>query len=172
MKFICNKLHVISGRLTLDLIRLLFHFSYTLVSIDCVITKMKTTIMMWKTFYFALYTWIYTILVRSCHIVRHIEIVMTAPNARKPITVHSLIRFVLFFRYSLTKYNLIDCKSKCFCFFPDFFHYECKVRQPCSSLIINCTWNDVPFDCCRYFLPIQTTLGKCYLLNSIQITKK
>lgn len=121
MKFICNKLHVISGRLTLDLIRLLFHFSYTLVSIDCVITKMKTTIMMWKTFYFALYTWIYTILVRSCHIVRHIEIVMTAPNARKPITVHSLIRFVLFFRYSLTKYNIIDCKSKCFCFFPIFF---------------------------------------------------
>lgn len=47
-----------------------------------------------------------------------------------------------------------------------------QVRLPCSQLIINCTWNDTPFECCRYFLPIKTTLGRCFILNSIQLTEK
>uniref|UniRef100_A0A182K920 Sodium channel protein Nach n=1 Tax=Anopheles christyi TaxID=43041 RepID=A0A182K920_9DIPT len=42
------------------------------------------------------------------------------------------------------------------------------VRANCSELFHECRWNEKPFDCCRYFLPIETTVGSCYLLNSVQ----
>uniref|UniRef100_A0A182VKQ6 Uncharacterized protein n=1 Tax=Anopheles merus TaxID=30066 RepID=A0A182VKQ6_ANOME len=46
------------------------------------------------------------------------------------------------------------------------------VRANCSTLFRECRWNDKPFDCCRYFQPIETTIGTCYLLNSLQTVEK
>uniref|UniRef100_A0A182PLR2 Sodium channel protein Nach n=1 Tax=Anopheles epiroticus TaxID=199890 RepID=A0A182PLR2_9DIPT len=46
------------------------------------------------------------------------------------------------------------------------------VRTNCSELFQECRWNDQPFDCCRYFQPIETTMGSCFLLNSIQTVQK
>ncbi|XP_055906306.1 pickpocket protein 19 [Eupeodes corollae] len=46
------------------------------------------------------------------------------------------------------------------------------VRQNCSNLIENCSWNDKPFNCCDYFLPLQTSVGLCFVLNSEQTTKR
>lgn len=69
-----------------------------------------------------------------------------------------------FFRSSITfsiKMCFVDCLM---CGF--------QILQPCSKLISSCIWNGKPFDCCKYFHPIQTTIGKCYLLNSIQNNEK
>ncbi|XP_055854232.1 pickpocket protein 19 [Episyrphus balteatus] len=46
------------------------------------------------------------------------------------------------------------------------------VRVTCPELLFNCTWNGKPFNCCDYFLPLQTSLGRCFILNSIQTTKR
>lgn len=56
--------------------------------------------------------------------------------------------------------------KKCFCFF------NVQVRRNCSQLITKCVFNGESFPCCDYFLPIQTTLGRCFLLNSIQLTER
>ncbi|CAO1403050.1 unnamed protein product [Diamesa serratosioi] len=47
-----------------------------------------------------------------------------------------------------------------------------KVRSNCSKLFLECLWNEVSFDCCHYFIPLKTTMGKCFLLNSIQTVTK
>jgi amiloride-sensitive sodium channel len=47
-----------------------------------------------------------------------------------------------------------------------------KVRANCTTLFAECSWNGQMFDCCRYFHPVQTTLGTCYILNSVQAVEK
>lgn len=34
-------------------------------------------------------------------------------------------------------------------------------------MITNCTWNELEFDCCKMFLPLETEFGTCYTINSI-----
>ncbi|XP_066996183.2 sodium channel protein Nach [Anabrus simplex] len=40
-------------------------------------------------------------------------------------------------------------------------------RTPCVSVFTNCKWNNKPFNCCQYFLPLPTELGICYSINNI-----
>lgn len=53
--------------------------------------------------------------------------------------------------------------------------YQCysilKVRSSCDDIMDNCTWMKQPFDCCKEFKFIQTELGPCYIINSVQIQK-
>ncbi|XP_044746369.1 pickpocket protein 11-like [Coccinella septempunctata] len=42
-----------------------------------------------------------------------------------------------------------------------------KRRKPCNSLFRICKWNDIEFDCCEKFLPLETEYGICYSLNSL-----
>lgn len=45
------------------------------------------------------------------------------------------------------------------------------IRSSCDDVFSQCRWttaiNSESFDCCTYFLPIQTEVGLCYALNSI-----
>lgn len=50
--------------------------------------------------------------------------------------------------------------------------YADRVRSNCTSMMHECKWNGVPFECCKFFRPVRTTLGTCFLLNSIQTVKK
>ncbi|XP_060526286.1 sodium channel protein Nach-like [Cylas formicarius] len=42
-----------------------------------------------------------------------------------------------------------------------------KIRQPCEKLLQKCMWNNVEFDCCEKFLPLETEYGICYSINSL-----
>ncbi|XP_077294885.1 sodium channel protein Nach-like [Arctopsyche grandis] len=50
----------------------------------------------------------------------------------------------------------------------NFTYYANMVRSKCDEMLSNCTWVDDFFDCCEYFLPLDTELGPCYAINSIQ----
>ena len=75
-------------------------------------------------------------------------------------------------------YNYGSMSSYCAPYADDLTSIQCpksgyqgfadKVRTNCSKLFSECLWNEKPFDCCHYFKPLKTTLGKCFLLNSIQ----
>lgn len=62
--------------------------------------------------------------------------------------------------------DCIKCPSKGY---PEFANI---VRAKCSQLFSQCIWNDIPFDCCTYLKPLNTSYGKCFLLNSIQVVEK
>ena len=47
-----------------------------------------------------------------------------------------------------------------------------RVIANCSQLFEECAWNGQIFDCCRFFKPLRTSVGTCFLLNSIQIVQK
>ncbi|XP_021916966.1 sodium channel protein Nach isoform X2 [Zootermopsis nevadensis] len=40
-------------------------------------------------------------------------------------------------------------------------------RMNCADLFHFCRWNDKPFDCCKYFLPLETEYGMCYAINNL-----
>ncbi|CRK97191.1 CLUMA_CG010588, isoform A [Clunio marinus] len=51
-------------------------------------------------------------------------------------------------------------------------NFAMKSRKNCSQMFDTCMWNGKKFDCCHYFKPLATSVGKCFLLNSIQTVKK
>lgn len=60
----------------------------------------------------------------------------------------------------------IKCPTK------EYQKFADRVRANCTQLFHECKWNEKVFDCCQYFQPVRTTLGTCYLINSIQAVKK
>ncbi|XP_053681671.1 sodium channel protein Nach [Sabethes cyaneus] len=42
-----------------------------------------------------------------------------------------------------------------------------KFRLNCTALILDCFWQNEPFDCCQLFLPLETEFGECYSINSL-----
>ncbi|CAK1548750.1 unnamed protein product [Leptosia nina] len=54
------------------------------------------------------------------------------------------------------------------CFKDDITYYANLVRSNCEATLSNCTWNGNLFDCCKYFRSIDTELGLCFAINSIQ----
>jgi amiloride-sensitive sodium channel len=54
------------------------------------------------------------------------------------------------------------------CIFGNYSLYARMVRSKCKDTLSNCFWNDVQFDCCQYFQPIDTEIGICYGINSEQ----
>ncbi|XP_045483966.1 pickpocket protein 19-like [Pieris rapae] len=58
------------------------------------------------------------------------------------------------------------------CFQDNITHYVNQVRGDCNSIISFCTWNGQPFECCKYFRPMDTELGICFAINSIQGREK
>ncbi|KAJ0176656.1 hypothetical protein K1T71_007835 [Dendrolimus kikuchii] len=45
------------------------------------------------------------------------------------------------------------------------------VRSKCPEMIKNCSYNDKPFECCDYFQAIETDMGMCFIMNSIQLKR-
>jgi amiloride-sensitive sodium channel len=67
----------------------------------------------------------------------------------------------------------IDCDDDCIkCPMNNYQQYADRVRANCSRLFSHCAWNDIDFDCCDYFRPVRTSLGTCFLLNSLQATER
>ncbi|KAL4713973.1 hypothetical protein ACJJTC_005604 [Scirpophaga incertulas] len=58
------------------------------------------------------------------------------------------------------------------CFTDDLQKYANLVRSNCEQTIMNCSWNGVSFKCCDYFRPMDTELGTCYAINTIQGREK
>uniref|UniRef100_A0A336MNG8 CSON004271 protein n=1 Tax=Culicoides sonorensis TaxID=179676 RepID=A0A336MNG8_CULSO len=54
------------------------------------------------------------------------------------------------------------------CFLSNFSYYASLVRSSCEETLDNCSWNGKKFDCCKFFQRIDTELGICYALNSVQ----
>lgn len=75
---------------------------------------------------------------------------------------------------SMTSYcaPYFDCDDCIQCPTTGYQQFADRVRANCSSLLTECKWNGKKFDCCHYFQPVRTTLGTCFLLNSIQAVKK
>ncbi|KAI8125736.1 hypothetical protein FF38_07993 [Lucilia cuprina] len=57
------------------------------------------------------------------------------------------------------------------CFYSNFSYYAQLVRSSCENTIKNCLWNNKPFECCKYFQRMETELGLCYAINSLQAGK-
>ncbi|XP_037039516.1 sodium channel protein Nach isoform X2 [Bradysia coprophila] len=67
----------------------------------------------------------------------------------------------------------VDCTTECTkCPENNYEQFAMKVRANCTELVTQCAWNDQVFDCCKYFQPLKTTLGTCFLINSRQLTPK
>lgn len=66
----------------------------------------------------------------------------------------------------------LDSKDELSCPMKSYQKFADRVRANCSSLFVSCAWNEISFPCCDYFQPVRTTLGTCFLLNSIQATTK
>lgn len=49
-----------------------------------------------------------------------------------------------------------------------FFLIYLQVRSKCHHTFRTCKWNDQVFDCCEYFTELDTELGLCYGINSVQ----
>ncbi|XP_045448255.1 sodium channel protein Nach-like [Melitaea cinxia] len=58
------------------------------------------------------------------------------------------------------------------CFESNLYYYANLVRSGCREILSNCSWNDETFDCCTHFVPMETEFGKCYVINSIQGSKR
>lgn len=56
------------------------------------------------------------------------------------------------------------------CITSNFSYHANMVRNKCENTVDMCKWNGVNFRCCDYFHPMQTEIGKCYALNSIQVS--
>lgn len=68
-------------------------------------------------------------------------------------------------------YGIVECALKNpppNCILSNFSYYSRLVRSPCQDTLRKCQWNDLQFNCCDYFMPLDTELGVCYALNSIQ----
>lgn len=86
-------------------------------------------------------------------------------------TLEEVLSEITFFRGESyhTIHECFDIPDAEMCITSDFAQYAQMVRSNCSSTVSNCRWNGRPFECCKYFQPIQTELGTCYALNSKQI---
>lgn len=54
------------------------------------------------------------------------------------------------------------------CVMGNFSWYAQFVRSNCSETLDFCYWNKQKFNCCDYFMKMETEIGVCYALNSKQ----
>ncbi|XP_057664500.1 pickpocket protein 28-like [Diorhabda carinulata] len=54
------------------------------------------------------------------------------------------------------------------CFKKHLRYFHDQVRSSCRNLFKSCIWDRREFDCCKYFRIIDTELGTCYGINSLQ----
>ncbi|XP_072948821.1 sodium channel protein Nach [Epargyreus clarus] len=56
------------------------------------------------------------------------------------------------------------------CPMSNYSYYAKLIRGECHQILVNCSYNDQAFNCCDYFQPIDTDMGRCFIINSIQTT--
>uniref|UniRef100_A0A182RDR1 Sodium channel protein Nach n=1 Tax=Anopheles funestus TaxID=62324 RepID=A0A182RDR1_ANOFN len=85
------------------------------------------------------------------------------------IIFHNLYNVGAISSYCMMYENCDDCVK---CPKDAYQRTAAMVRANCTELFHECRWNEKPFDCCRYFKPLETTMGLCFLLNSVQTVDK
>nr|XP_019558124.2 sodium channel protein Nach-like [Aedes albopictus] len=85
------------------------------------------------------------------------------------IIFHNLYNYGSIMSYCAPYTECTDCIK---CPESNYNLFAAKVRATCSELLEECRWNGEKFDCCTFFKPIQTSMGSCYLLNSVQLAEK
>ena len=85
------------------------------------------------------------------------------------VIFHNLYNFGSMTSYCAPYQDCDDCIK---CPTNGYQAFADRVRANCTALFDKCSWNEIEFDCCHYFKPVRTTLGTCFLLNSIQAVKK
>lgn len=82
-----------------------------------------------------------------------------------------IIKELVFFR-GLSFYTLQICgpnnPPRDDCKMSNFTVFSQMVRSSCTQMFQLCKWNNVTFDCCKYFGTVDTELGTCYGINSKQ----
>lgn len=58
------------------------------------------------------------------------------------------------------------------CFKKNYIDFSKKIRSSCKEIFKSCRWNKKRFNCCKYFLEVETELGVCYAINSIQTRRE
>ncbi|XP_059618986.1 sodium channel protein Nach isoform X2 [Phlebotomus argentipes] len=86
-------------------------------------------------------------------------------------TLEEVLSEITYFRGE--SYHLVhECASDepiANCLFSDYIKYARLVRSDCSRTLKECQWNgERKFNCCDYFFPMDSELGTCYAINSIQ----
>ncbi|KAM3965119.1 sodium channel protein Nach [Aphomia sociella] len=54
------------------------------------------------------------------------------------------------------------------CIKSNLSQYANLIRSTCNEILTNCSWNGNNFPCCNYFRPLDTELGTCFAINTIQ----
>ncbi|XP_030376327.1 pickpocket protein 28 [Scaptodrosophila lebanonensis] len=88
--------------------------------------------------------------------------------------VESHMEFILFpylyhegaIRSSCEHYE--TCEQCAKCQKKNYRDFLTRFGANCSDMFIECTLAGSTFDCCKYFLPLTTPYGRCFLLNSLQ----
>ncbi|KAJ3650977.1 hypothetical protein Zmor_017048 [Zophobas morio] len=87
-----------------------------------------------------------------------------------------IVKELVYFR-GLSFYTLQICGPEAqmpseHCFKRRFSDFSKDVRSNCSQVFRKCRWNDQEFDCCAYFGEIDSEMGVCFAINSIQVRDK
>lgn len=91
-------------------------------------------------------------------------------GADHDFTLEEVLSEIAFFRGE-SYHTVHECsgeESTAACFYSNFSYYAQLVRSSCVDSIHSCEWNDKPFECCNYFQRMETELGICYAINSMQ----
>ncbi|GFG32529.1 hypothetical protein Cfor_01175, partial [Coptotermes formosanus] len=86
--------------------------------------------------------------------------------------LEEVISEIAFFEGST--YNIV---TKCFtgggydmdiqCPTGNYSEFTKLFRINCTEMFHICSWNDKEFDCCKYFVPLETEYGTCYAINNL-----
>lgn len=83
-----------------------------------------------------------------------------------------IVKELVYFRglsyYTIQLCGAPNAEPNPHCLTSNFSFYSSMVRSNCTETFRRCRWNGVDFDCCKYFVPIDTELGLCYAVNSAQ----
>lgn len=83
-------------------------------------------------------------------------------------TLEEVLSEIAYFRGE-SYHTVHECSTEDQCLTSNFTFYAKLVRSTCKLTLDSCNWNGNKFDCCKYFMPMETELGICYALNSKQI---
>ncbi|XP_075978336.1 sodium channel protein Nach-like [Anticarsia gemmatalis] len=87
---------------------------------------------------------------------------MDLEDALREIAYYRGVSFVL------VENCYLNPKPDPMCPLSNYSYYANLVRSNCDRILKNCSYNAKQFPCCEHFLPIQTDIGPCFIINSVQ----
>nr|XP_018905921.1 PREDICTED: sodium channel protein Nach-like [Bemisia tabaci] len=81
-------------------------------------------------------------------------------------TLDEVLKEIAYFS-GVTYYTKQYCsKNDSNCPQNNFKDITVAIRSSCEDIFFECRWNNKPFNCCREFIPVETELGTCFIINS------